>query len=279
MLELPGNDSRVLSLKVAEATDVGLGRESNEDRSGWLASDEMAGNVLGLLVVADGMGGHIAGDDAATIALDTVINAFRGSAEYEDISSAEAAVTGALHLANSAVNRAATRSQQPGMGTTLTVCLVSLGRLIIGNVGDSRAYLLANDVLSRLTLDDNVVSQQVAAGIITEAEAKYHPRRNVLTQAIGPDANVKPAVSTFPVGEADRILLCSDGLHGVLDDEVIAQRLGAGTAAEAAQNLVQDAVDAGGADNITVVVADVARQSTSLPGKAVRLAHRLKAWR
>ncbi|NQW18490.1 MAG: serine/threonine-protein phosphatase [Chloroflexi bacterium] len=265
-----------LSLNVREATDIGLRRESNEDRTGWLSGDQMMGDALGVLVVADGMGGHIAGGDAASIAVEAVISALRVSSDYADSGSTEDAVTDALHSANSAVNEAAKISQQPGMGTTLTVCIVSPARLIVGNVGDSRAYLLSGQEFRRLTQDDNVVSQQVAAGLITEAEAKYHPKRNVLTQAIGPDVSISPAISTYQTGESDRILLCSDGLHGVLDDQVIEHRLRTGQPAEAARNLVQEAVKAGGADNITVLVADIVRGRNA--GLMQRLAGRLK-WR
>jgi protein phosphatase len=232
----------------AGVTDTGNIRAVNQDQ--LLADGD-------LVAVADGMGGHRAGEIASRVAIDTLRASFAADPTA-------AGLVQAVHDANREVwERGQADPNLSGMGTTVAaVALVSeegAKRLAVVNVGDSRAYLLHDGRLQRLTWDHSLVADLVRAGGISEDDARTHPNRNILTQVLGAGPEVDAAVTDAEPVRGDRLLLCSDGLFNELTDDEITAILAAGTPpGDAADQLVAAAKDHGGHDNITVVVLDVA---------------------
>jgi serine/threonine protein phosphatase PrpC len=232
------------------ATDPGRIRTENED-------DLIAeGQVFG---VADGMGGHLAGEIASKMAADRLKDRLAGGADHPDV------VVAAVMEANAAIFSAAHANvEQRGMGTTLTALALlhddgqRPARLAIVNVGDSRTYVMRNGRLRRVTTDHSYVQELVATGHITEQEARNHPRRNIVTRALGIEPLVRVDTIVLPAVRGDRFVLCSDGLVDEVDDDQIGSiSADDGDPQRVADRLVAAANNAGGRDNITVVVVDV----------------------
>ena len=226
----------------AARSDVGSVREHNEDS--YLVKTP-------LFVVADGMGGHEAGEVASRIAVTTM-------EAHAPKSTSPEALANAVLKANEAVLRGAKDGTgKPGMGTTLTAAFVFEGEATIAQVGDSRAYLLHDGKLQRITRDHSLVADLIEQGRLTEAEARFHPQRSVITRALGSDPNMQPDLYTLHVEEGDRLVLCSDGLCSMIaDDEIEAILLDNPAPAQACDALVEEAIIAGGLDNVTVIVID-----------------------
>jgi PPM family protein phosphatase len=256
-------------LAICGATDVGAKRAENQDtyviadlRSGDLSNPcnltEIPLSKQGiLLLVCDGMGGAAAGDLAARIAAEAVKQQLVGAGSAvtkspgESLKSAVSGANGAV-LAEAKVHPA-TR----GMGTTCTAAIVLPDRLFVAQVGDSRAYLLRDGNLQRLTRDQTMADQLVEAGALRPEDVATYPYRHVLVQAVGTRSTIEPIRSEVRLRRGDRILLCSDGLHGPVPDHEIARILGAAADINhVAQELIQAALKAGGPDNVTVIVAD-----------------------
>jgi serine/threonine protein phosphatase PrpC len=233
----------------AVESHVGLVRSQNEDA--YHPDNDGAGEGPVLIAVADGMGGHVAGEIASRVAIEAA------TAPIDDESTDAVARVGA---ANAAVSEAMVQDPSlAGMGTTLTLGVFHPdGRLQLGHVGDSRAYLLHEGSLRQLTQDHTVVAELVASGYISESEARTHPRRNLVTQSIGMgNIAIDLVEATLEVG--DRVLICSDGLNSMVDDPEIEQILAeAEGPSAAAWGLIEAANAAGGQDNTTVAVVDVA---------------------
>lgn len=229
----------------AVATHRGMVRDSNQDSVFPSAGGAGTGPLL--LVVADGMGGHAGGEVASRIAIETVTE--------ESVASLEARII----EANERI--AAAGKDDPalaGMGTTISMTRISEDGLAeIGHVGDSRMYLLRDGVLRRMTSDHTLVAQWVADGRLTEQEAAVHPQRSMLMRAVGHGRPLEVDMTEEPLVAGDRLMICSDGLSGMIDDTTIATLLSQGTAEEAVWSLVEAANRAGGHDNITVVAVDV----------------------
>ncbi|MDQ3176432.1 MAG: Stp1/IreP family PP2C-type Ser/Thr phosphatase, partial [Actinomycetota bacterium] len=230
-------------------TNEGMIRAQNED------------NMLvreGLFVVADGMGGHQAGEVASALAVSRMAANLEGGPGPLD------ALIASIRDANADIfDAASTDASQQGMGTTVTAVVViatpsgdeALG---LANVGDSRTYLFRHERLRRISIDHNYVQELIDAGHITAEEARNHPRRNIITRALGIEPSVRVDAWTMPLVRGDRFLLCSDGLVDEVTDDDIADVLATHTDPQrAAERLVEMANDAGGRDNITVVVVDV----------------------
>jgi PPM family protein phosphatase len=240
-------------LRIGAMTDVGRVRSANQD----------ALLVIGdLAAVADGMGGHAAGEVASSLAL----HALR-EARITD----EDALRDAIAAANDRVfSESVDRPSLHGMGTTLTVfvrmMLNDLEQVVIANVGDSRAYRFSDDQLLRLTRDHSYVADLVAAGELSETKARSHPKRNILTRAIGVEPNVGVDSWVLPLTIGDRFLLCSDGLINEVDEPLIAGTLSeVRDPQEAAEILVHLANSNGGRDNITVIVVDITDSDADQP--------------
>lgn len=235
-------------LQAGAATDVGRVRQINEDR--YLADER-------LFAVADGVGGHQAGEVASQTSVETLLRTFTEGEHTTE------GLVAATEAANHAVWQLAQGSREKrGMGTTLTaLAVVSEGgdeQLALINVGDSRAYLLQQGELIQLTEDHSLVEELVRDGKLTPAEAQVHPQRSIITRALGMEPQVEVDSWEIIPFTGDRILLCSDGLTNELSDERIASTLRQlADPQEAAHDLVRQARAAGGSDNITVVVVDV----------------------
>ena len=203
-------------------------------------------------VVADGMGGHNAGDVASKIVVDTIVNTLSLLAP-KDIT--KGTIIDMLSLANSKVlNDAALHKKRAGMGSTVTVAVFNGPNALIGQVGDSRAYLYSQGVLSQITKDHSYVQMLVDKGTITFEQAQDHPHKNIITRAIGIDPEVDVDVFTVSLNNDDCLLLCSDGLTGAVTDPEMADIINSSIEA-ATDKLVGLALERGGADNISVVIA------------------------
>ncbi len=202
-------------------------------------------------IVADGMGGHNAGEVASKIAVETIVSAFSLLAP-EEITKKE--MKKAVALANRQVWAESVRDpEKSGMGSTITIAAFDNNHVIIGQVGDSRGYLFSEGKLQQITKDHSYVQALIDSNNISKKEALNHPQRNIITRAIGTQANVKADVYTLTIKENDCILLCSDGLNTSVLDERISQILGEGIET-AAEKLVDEALDGGGTDNISVII-------------------------
>jgi PPM family protein phosphatase len=233
-----------LALRYSATSDVGRVRRNNQD-SGF-ASEH-------LLVVADGMGGAAAGDIASAETIQ-VMRRLHG-AHPDDMLGA---LAGAVQRANDRLGEIVEEDPSvEGMGTTVTAVMFDGDTMGLAHIGDSRAYLLRDGKLTQLTQDHTFVQGLVDEGRITETEARSHPHRSLLLRALDGRHDAEPDLSTFEVHPGDRLLICSDGLCGYVDDEAIERGLESGTPDEAARGLLQMALDAGGPDNVTTVIGDV----------------------
>jgi protein phosphatase len=249
--------AETLQLAVAAVTDA-AGREENQDIAAALVLGGVAhvANAQDfLLVVADGMGGHPAGDVASRIALDTLTEAFP-ALPNGDLGQA---LTQAYRQANDAIFAAGeAEPTHAGMGTTLTSALLHGKYATVAHVGDSRAYLLRGDGITQVTRDHTVVSDEVAQGRLSADAARIDPRRNMLTHAIGTNARLDrslPSIFELTLLPDDRLMLCSDGLYEVLDDPDLRRALSGQEPGAAAQMLVALAKERGTRDNASAVVA------------------------
>ncbi|MCU1591034.1 MAG: protein serine/threonine phosphatase, partial [Frankiales bacterium] len=247
-----------LALRFAARSHTGLLREGNED-------SVYAGPRL--LAVADGMGGHAAGEVASAVAI-AAIAPLDEDAPGPDLLDAllQAAMSANQHLHDMVEGDAALE----GMGTTLTAILWGGSRLGLLHIGDSRCYLLRDGELSQITHDHTLVQTLVDAGRISEEEAEAHPQRNVITNVLDGRDGLEPDLSVREVRPGDRYLLCSDGLTGpVGSTDTLRDALGLANPQEAVDRLVQLALRGGGPDNITVIVADAVETDQPLPAVPV----------
>lgn len=224
-------------------TDIGCLRDHNEDSLVVTPP---------LFAVADGMGGHAAGEVASEIAVRVLSEL---APEHPD----GEALGRAIEEANRAVIQAAREGRgRQGMGTTMTAAMLEGERLVIAQVGDSRAYLLHQGKLQQLTRDHSLMADMIEAGQLTPEEARTHPQRSVITRALGSDAHLHPDIYEINVETGDRLLICSDGLSGMIFDDQIENTLRrVQDPQRCASQLVNEAIAAGGHDNVTVIVADV----------------------
>jgi serine/threonine protein phosphatase PrpC len=246
-----------LSLRVVSHSEIGLVRKNNQD-SGYASSQ--------LLVVADGMGGAAAGDLASAVAIDSIrkIDVSTSNAQMLEV------LAGALHKANDRIADLVEADYSlEGMGTTVTGVLFDGTQLALAHIGDSRAYLLHDAHLERLTHDHSWVQSLVDDGKISDHEAAVHPHRSLLLKVLNGQAANDPDLTMVKVEAGDRLLLCSDGLCGLVDDPMIEQAMLIPDLDDALHRLVSEALAEGGLDNITVILADVVDGSVAEPPVAV----------
>ena len=234
-------------------TDVGRQRNANED-------DLFAAADAGLFAVADGMGGARAGEVAAKAAVEQL-----AALEQKEVGERELATV--VEEANRRIHELSQSDEAlAGMGTTMTAVSVGDGEVAIAHVGDSRAYRLRGDELERLTHDHSLVDEMVRAGRLTPEEAEVHPQRSIITRALGPEAQVEVERMTYPARSGDVYLICSDGLTTMVpEDDLGAILRGRSSLRQAAEDLVRVANEAGGRDNITVVLFRVAEEGEAEP--------------
>lgn len=206
-----------------------------------------------LAVVADGMGGHMAGEVASRMAVDALIAELGRSRVQPPVALARAAQAANVRIYGYAREHA----DHQGMGTTLTAVYLDDQVGLVGHVGDSRAYLLRGDAIRRLTADHSWVADRVRQGLLTDEEARRHRWRNVITNALGATDSFRLEVSHFEVQAGDRILLCSDGVSMLLPDPLLAQLAASGTPESATERLLAEANERGSPDNVSAIVVEV----------------------
>lgn len=247
-----------MEVKAFGLSDVGRQRQHNEDSF-------LVEKSANLYLVADGMGGHAAGEIASRIAIDTISEFILHTAEedgtwphgYDDqLKRSTNRLMAALKIANGRVLEAMRKdSRLRGMGTTVVASLVDGNTASFAHVGDSRAYLIRDSQMARITNDHSWVFEQVQAGMLTEEEAERHPLRNVITRALGGATTVVPDASEVECKSGDVFLLCSDGLTGMVgDDEILRVVMEHDDIEEACQCLIDRANERGGYDNVTAVL-------------------------
>ncbi len=273
---MPEPEQRTLAIQAIGRSDVGRKRTSNEDSYVVLPDH-------GLFVVADGMGGHAAGEVASRLAVESIERHISGSQPREEptlpaaldtpanpnetqLAKPARRVLNAIRLANQEIVRSVRKDQsQRGMGTTVVLAYICGSRAYIGSVGDSRVYLTRGSKMIQLTSDHTFVNEQVQAGTLTNDEARRHPARNILTRAVGSQEDVEPDILEYDLQQGDCLLLCSDGLTTMLEDEDILKTLSShsGDLEESCKALIDLANARGGDDNVTVVL--VQAQAASAP--------------
>ncbi len=252
-----------MHITAAGRTDVGIIRSGNEDNF-LMVPDK------GIFVVADGMGGHAAGEVASEMAVRFVARELGSLRGLADDQVADRMRT-AIRAANGAIfQRTLTEHDKRGMGTTVTALVLFETRFLIGQVGDSRAYLYRDGKLIQLTKDHSYVQEQVDAGYLTPEQARSHPYSNVITRCVGANSDVMPDIYLGSVKLGDLFLLASDGLTGMLEDLELAEMLGGG----GRERMPQDRVDSliteanrhGGLDNITAIIVRIDRVDAPVVG-------------
>jgi PPM family protein phosphatase len=249
-----------VDLSSSGASDVGLVRENNEDS--WLIKQEH-----GLFLLADGMGGHQAGE----VASDAAVRAFsrffeenkKNSAVTSSLESAKKLILQTFEQVNHHVFSLAQKQKKwKGMGTTLCVLYIYENTAILGHLGDSRIYLLRNQELQQMTTDHSQLGDLMCNEQLTEMEAKLLLKKNLLTKAVGTDLRAKASISHFPVEDKDRFFLCSDGITDMLSKNDICKILiHSATLEKAVQNCIYYANEGGGTDNITCILVDIKKST------------------
>lgn len=238
-------------MKVYSVTDIGRKRKVNQDYV--FASETPVGNLPNLFVVADGMGGHNAGDFASSFAVETLVKTVSSDADYNPIK----IMRHAIEQANAALRREAVKDRElAGMGTTIVVLTIAGQYAYVANVGDSRLYVM-NEELLQVTKDHSLVQEMVRLGELTQKEARNHPDKNIITRAVGARDNVNIDFFDLKLKEGCRVLMCSDGLSNMLTDEEIQQILATDKdVSTKAADLVLEANLNGGKDNIAVILIE-----------------------
>jgi len=238
--------------KYSYATDTGRVRSHNEDAVQIFEQGEML-----IMVVADGMGGHASGDVASQMAIQFIQDECEAGFVINDKDEANAWMTHVLEQVNAAILEYAQRIHAKQMGTTLVIAVVTKEFIAIANIGDSRAYLYAFDQLRQITKDHTFVRELMDKGQISERAAKIHPRKNVINKALGANEKLEFDFLTLENYKADSILLCSDGLTGLVEDQeltkVLASKLDID---DKVQLLIKKANDEGGRDNISIALLE-----------------------
>jgi protein phosphatase len=275
--EKPVNPHRRMT--VCGHTDVGRRRADNQDTfviadlsSGAMsrpcACTEVSVSTPGMLaLVCDGMGGRPAGDVAARVAASTIVERLEVAGDAV-VAQPASALTNAVQDANRAIlDEVAAHPEEQGMGTTCTAAVFGPDHLAVAQIGDSRAYLLRDGRLELLTRDQTMAAKLAEAGVLEPDKVDESPFKHILSQALGTNGPLTPVITDFSLEDGDRVLLCSDGLHGPVPDETISLILSVSRdPAQAAHALVDAALAAGGPDNVTVVVADCGRLEVQANG-------------
>lgn len=239
-------------IKTFSVTNIGKKRKLNQDFV--YTSEAPVGHLPNLFIVADGMGGHNAGDYASKLAVETMVEEIAASAEREP----EAVLRLAVEKANAMVNGSARKAPElEGMGTTVVAASFESRTLSVANVGDSRLYVVSGHEIRQITRDHSWVEDMVRSGGMGREEARNHPDKNIITRAVGAEDSVKTDFFSVTLREGDMILMCTDGLTNMLNDEEIRMVLdGARDIVEKAEELVRRANENGGRDNISVILIE-----------------------
>ena len=228
-------------------SDIGNSRKINEDYLGYHEDIEKK-----VYMVADGMGGHNAGEVASKIAVESTIEYINSIISIENL---ETVLTEAIEYSNKKVYEfSKTNSSLNGMGTTITACLLRNNKMSVGNVGDSRCYVIGKAGMYQITKDHSLVQELVDNGTITAEEAAVHPNKNIITRALGTAPKVDIDIYTIDLKEINKVIVCTDGLSNSLSDLEMYQAIVGNTNTDACKQLIRIAKQKGGRDNITVII-------------------------
>ncbi|WP_315114955.1 Stp1/IreP family PP2C-type Ser/Thr phosphatase [uncultured Clostridium sp.] len=233
---------------VGVLSDIGNYRSVNEDSVGYFKSDNFA-----IYIVADGMGGHNAGEIASKLAVDSIIDSVKKLNSIED---GEKLLESSIKHANNLIyKRSKEKSSLSGMGTTVTTCLVYENKMLIGNVGDSRCYIINKDNnIIKITKDHSLVQQLLDDGTITEEEAVIHPNKNIITRALGTNPSILVDIFAINLEDVKKVLLCTDGLTNDVTLNEIYDIIIKNNCCDASRLLIELSKEKGGRDNISVIV-------------------------
>lgn len=248
---LNGSSQKVFT--VSAASDRGLVREKNEDYYGIFEpeTDELMDEKGLLIVVADGMGGHLSGGRASRMAVEVMGEVYFGQAEGNPADK----LADALDKANSDIFENIGEGKKWVAGTTCTAAVIFPDHFHLAHAGDSRAYLLGKGGIKQLTDDHSAVGEMLREGILNKEEARKHPRRNVITRAVGLNKNIKvDIIESIPFKTGETLMICSDGLTSMLPEDEIGSIISSNEPDKACQLLVKKALEAGGEDNVTLVI-------------------------
>lgn len=242
-------------MKAFSVTDIGMKRKINQDYV--FSSENAVGNFPNLFIVADGMGGHKAGDYASRNCVETVVESVKNSRLKTPVGVLEEAIG----TANKRIfSDAASNSELEGMGTTLVAAVIAENNVLyVANIGDSRLYIVNDKEIRQITEDHSLVEEMVRNGEIERSEARFHPNKNIITRAVGISQNVIPDYFEVQLQEDDTVLICSDGLSNMVDEDVIKRIINRymDEVGKAADILVKTANENGGKDNISIVLVQV----------------------
>ena len=248
-------------VKVCGMSDIGKCRELNEDSFKICGFENGLPN--GVCVLADGMGGHNAGEIASSKAVELVAGELSGVDATDDKEICKE-IASAVDFANSCIYEMSLKKREhSGMGTTLVVAFVKDGHLLVANIGDSCAYVVSEKNMRKITIDHSVVEELVQRGTITREQARNHPDKNIITRAVGTDEYVDADFFEYKLHLGDTIVLCSDGLTEMVEDEKIKDLVNNSESVDdLVRNLVDEANNNGGVDNITVIALRVEKEET-----------------
>lgn len=238
-------------MKVAYQTDIGHQRKENQDRVAKFTAPD--GTLL--VVVADGIGGSRSGDVAAQITVDHLGRQFQAASPNSSLEAIRWFAREVQLINDEILQKSTENPKYQGMGTTLVAAIIFDQAMVVANIGDSRGYVLHDNLLTQVTIDHSLVNELVKHGDITEEEARNYPQNNIITRAIGVSADVRIEVNRFDLGAGDQILLCSDGLSKMITREQMMGVLESDLSlTEKCSQLIKMANEAGGPDNITVLI-------------------------
>lgn len=239
-------------IKTFSLTDIGRKRKVNQDYV--YTSEQPIGNLPNIFIVADGMGGHNAGDYASKVTVETIVEEVASCFEKNPIM----IMAKAIEAANEVIyKKSHENSEFEGMGTTVVAAVFIGGYLQVANVGDSRLYIINDKEIRQITRDHSLVEEMVRMGGIPRTEARNHPDKNIITRAVGVNEAVEADFFTVELTEGDTVLMCTDGLTNMLEDEEIRMTISGGRdIVEKAQELVKTANKNGGRDNISVIIIE-----------------------
>lgn len=244
-------------MEIAYQTDIGQEREDNQDYVGVFTNQDQ----LTFAIVADGIGGHQGGDVASSMAVSHIGYHFEQTT-FKNPVDAVKWLSDQVQIENEKIiDKSNQFKDLNGMGTTMVAAIFFDDQMVVANIGDSRGYLRRNGELSQLTEDHSLVNELVKRGVITEQEAKTHPQKNIITRTLGisPDADID--INLYQLESSDQLLLCTDGLSNMVSNQQLDDVLKSDqTLAEKCQQLIKMANEAGGPDNITVLIADNAQE-------------------
>lgn len=236
-------------------SEIRAGKNRNVNQDCFLCEEEAVGDFSNLFIVADGMGGHNGGDFASRFCIGNVRDYIADNKGNSIIST----IRSAIKTANERIRERAGKDERlTGCGTTIVLATIKDDILYIANVGDSRLYVLQNGSLSQITEDHSVVEEMIKSGIIKKEEARFNPHKNKVTRALGAEPDIEVDFFEVKLEKGDRILLCSDGVSNMMDEENLEAIVGAGKEiSEICRILIDTAVDNGGKDDATVVMIEV----------------------